>query len=185
MNRDFEDKTSPHAVVDKTSDMQPSLSAAPSEIAEIQSADTPASGFKDEKGSDEKGGNSSRHVSHGRTDGSAGGKNSTGIPSNKTYAGQDDVKRAGYIREHFAYIRDIIHKNLVYPAIARKLKWQGSVTVSFVICDDGRIKNIRVLKSSGYDVLDSNVVETISGVQPLPKPPVSAELIIPVVYRLH
>lgn len=93
--------------------------------------------------------------------------------------------RRRYVKEHFTYIRDLIVRNLSYPSIARKFGWHGGVIVSFVVRMDGRTERIRVLKNSGYDVLDQNVVRTIKEVEPFPKPPVKAELTIPVVYRLE
>lgn len=92
--------------------------------------------------------------------------------------------RNRYLREHFAYIRDLILKNLSYPPLAKKGGWQGTVKVSFIIREDGKVEGVRIVESSGYIVLDRNVVETIREVQPFPKPPVRAELVIPVVYRL-
>ena len=90
-----------------------------------------------------------------------------------------------YLREHFAYIRDLILKHLSYPSMAKKLGWQGNTKVSFVIREDGRVEHLRIIKSSGYEVLDRNVVETIRYVQPFPRPPVRAELVIPVVYAMR
>jgi len=89
-----------------------------------------------------------------------------------------------YLREHFTYIRDLILKNITYPPLAKKVGWQGRVLVSFVIMEDGRVTNIKIVKSSGHAVLDRNVLETIREVQPFPKPPVRAELFIPVNYVL-
>ncbi len=96
-----------------------------------------------------------------------------------------ETLRRRYLREHFAYIRDLILRNLSYPSTARKLGWCGGVTVSFVVRMDGRTEKIRVIKDSGYDILDQNVIRTIQEVEPFPRPPVKAELTIPVVYRLE
>lgn len=49
---------------------------------------------------------------------------------------------------------------------------------------DGKVKDIRIRKSSGFDILDENVIDTIRRVEPFPKPPIAVELIIPVEYRL-
>jgi len=89
-----------------------------------------------------------------------------------------------YLSEHFAYIRDLILKNITYPPLAKKIGWQGKVMVSFIIMEDGRVTNMKIVKSSGHAVLDRNVLETIREVQPFPKPPVRAELFIPVNYVL-
>lgn len=93
--------------------------------------------------------------------------------------------RQRYISEHFSYIRQLIQQNLTYPSIARKFKWAGRVNVSFMVRENGRADNIRILESSGYDILDKNVIETIKAVSPFPKPPVMAELHIPIIYHLE
>jgi protein TonB len=63
--------------------------------------------------------------------------------------------------------------------------WQGSLTVGFDIRETGRVERIRILQSSGYEILDRNVVETIKEVQPFPKPPVEAPITIPIAYVLE
>jgi protein TonB len=90
-----------------------------------------------------------------------------------------------YLERHFAYIRDLILKNMKYPPLARRMGWKGTVTVSFVVLENGAAENIRITKSSGREVLDQTVMKTIQGVQPFPHPPVRAELIIPIAFRLE
>ena len=89
-----------------------------------------------------------------------------------------------YLKEHFLYIKDSIQSNISYPRMARKMGWQGRVLVSFIICRDGSVKDIRIIKSSGVKALDKNAVKVIQKIAPFPKPPVAAELIIPVTYKL-
>jgi len=96
-----------------------------------------------------------------------------------------EALRERYRREHFAYIRDLILKHLGYPPVARRMGWQGGLTVSFVVRETGQTERIRILRSSGHEVLDRNVVQTIREVQPFPKPPIKAEIVIPVVYSLE
>jgi len=93
--------------------------------------------------------------------------------------------RQRYIKEHFSYIRDIITRNLSYPYMARKMGWSGRVTLSFIVSESGAAMDIKILESSGFDLLDRNAVETVKKVSPFPKPPVRAEVIIPIVYRLN
>jgi protein TonB len=90
-----------------------------------------------------------------------------------------------YLREHFSYIRDLIVQHLVYPQTARKMGWSGRVVVTFVITADGNVNSLRVLTSSGYQMLDRNAVETVRKTAPFPRPPVSAELVLPVEYTLE
>ena len=89
-----------------------------------------------------------------------------------------------YVKEHFLYIKESVQKKIAYPRMARKMGWQGRVLISFVICKDGSVKNIRIVESSGFKALDKNAVEAIQKEAPFPKPPVSAEIIIPVTYKL-
>jgi protein TonB len=93
-------------------------------------------------------------------------------------------QRRGYIKRHFAYIRDMIMQNLSYPMLARKMGWSGRVVVSFTVLDDGQVEDVKVVETSGFDCLDKNAIETINKTAPFPRPPVKAELIIPIVYRL-
>jgi len=89
-----------------------------------------------------------------------------------------------YIKAHFLYIKDDIQKNISYPRLARKMGWEGKVVVSFVICEDGTVVNIKIIKSSGFALLDKNAVESIKKAVPFPSPPIRAELVVPVSYRL-
>ncbi|NTV37580.1 MAG: energy transducer TonB [Anaerolineales bacterium] len=81
-----------------------------------------------------------------------------------------------YLTEHFAYIRDIFEKNLAYLPVAQRNGWAGKVIVFYNVQNDGRVKDIKTIKSSGHTILDENVIETIGKVQPFPRPPVPAGL---------
>jgi protein TonB len=98
--------------------------------------------------------------------------------------GTDAAKRQ-YLERNFGYIRDLIVKNLKYPCAARRMGWKGSVTVAFVILQNGNTEAIRVTRSSGHDLLDQSVLKTVRALQPFPRPPVRAELIIPIAFRLE
>jgi len=95
-----------------------------------------------------------------------------------------EAQRTAYVNEYFLFIRDRIMRNLVFPPAARRMGWSGRVLVSFIVCRDGQVSEIRIIESTGYPVLDRSVVDTIKKVSPFPKAPVEAELTIPIVYRL-
>lgn len=90
-----------------------------------------------------------------------------------------------YLKEHFTYIRDLIGKRLSYPPVARRMGWSGKVVVAFTIAEDGSVQSIRVRESSGYQMLDSCALSTITTIAPFPRPPVAAEIVVPVHFRLH
>ncbi len=120
-------------------------------------------------------------LSSGTSGGSAAG-NLKG--SGSGLGGPVDKAQTRYMREHFAYIRDKILRNIHYPAMARRLGWQGRVLLSFIITLDGSIKEAKIMQGSGFEVLDKNAVDTVKDAAPFPKPPAEAKLVIPIAYRL-
>ncbi len=96
-----------------------------------------------------------------------------------------DQARSRYTREHYAYIKELIEKNLSYPPRARKMGWTGRVVVCFQVLKNGRVDKIRVKNSSGYEILDKNVIDTIREVEPFPRPPEWVEISMPIIYRLY
>jgi periplasmic protein TonB len=109
----------------------------------------------------------------------------TGNITGAAFQGMENPGKALYLKKHFLYIRDIIQKNINYPTLARKMGWQGKVTISFLIMPDGGVSEIRIAKTSGKDILDRNAAETVRRVAPFPPPPAKAEITVPVVYALQ
>jgi len=105
--------------------------------------------------------------------------------SGQTAAETRETLQKRYLREHFAYIRDLIGKELRYPRQAIRMNWSGRVTVSFLVLVDGSVSDLRVSHSSGVSLLDRNALETVERAAPFPKPPVSARLVMPVDYVLE
>jgi protein TonB len=100
-------------------------------------------------------------------------------------AGSKDGFLNKYLMEHFAYIRGIIQKKIIYPKMARRMGWEGKVIISFVILENGCATSIRIKESSGHSLLDDNVIKTVKAISPFPRPPVKSELLVPIVYRLE
>ncbi len=84
----------------------------------------------------------------------------------------------------YDYLREAIQREISYPAMARKKGWEGRVVVAFVILPDGAVRDVRVVRGSGFSVLDRNAVEAVRSASPFPHPPTEAEVLTPVVYRL-
>jgi periplasmic protein TonB len=126
-------------------------------------------------------GSTVRPGSTGAAPGSVGG---TGTGSSSGKEGTDKA-RAKYLSEHFAYIREKILRNVSYPPLARRLGWQGKVLVSFIINLNGTIKEAKVMQSSGYELLDKTALETIKESEPFPQPPIEAQIVIPIAYRIN
>ena len=96
-----------------------------------------------------------------------------------------DAIRERYSNENYSYIRDRIHRNLSYPQMARKMGWSGRVLVSFTVCTDGGVKDVRIVSGCGFEALDRSAVETIKSGSPYPPPPVETEFVMPITYRLE
>lgn len=119
------------------------------------------------------------------SDSGSGGNSGSGSGVAGRGGNSAERRRSAYLAEHFAYIREIIHRRLIYPRRAQREGWSGRVRVSFVIQEDGSVSDIRVVGSSGYDILDQGAVEAIRKSAPFPRPPVRAELRMPIVYQLE
>jgi periplasmic protein TonB len=82
-------------------------------------------------------------------------------------------------REHLyaSYMRSWVAKvervgNLNYPEQARRMNLAGSLVLSVDVLADGSVEQIRVLRSSGYDILDEAAVRIVrlsSPFSPLPE----------------
>lgn len=90
-----------------------------------------------------------------------------------------------YAKEHFAYIRELITGRLVYPAMARRMNWSGKTTVAFTIDENGSVHALKVVESSGYQILDKSALEAVRNVAPFPEPPVRTRIVIPISFTMQ
>jgi periplasmic protein TonB len=77
----------------------------------------------------------------------------------------------------------------VYPTVARRRGWQGEVAVALRIEPDGRVRALRVARSSGYAVLDRDALATLNRIGVLPRAAAwlkghAYDTEVPVIYRL-
>jgi protein TonB len=79
-------------------------------------------------------------------------------------------------------IRAALQASLVYPYIARKKQMEGSVIVSFRINQTGNPEAIRILKGSGYSILDAAARDTVVKASPFPARNNSVE--VPITFTL-
>jgi len=106
------------------------------------------------------------------------------VNSNDTSDNAAAAAKAKYVKQHFAYIKEMIEKEFVYPRIARRRGLEGKVIVSFVICADGTARDVKIIESSGHKILDNNAIACVKRAAPFPPPPVMAELVFPITYKL-
>ncbi|MFN3598535.1 MAG: energy transducer TonB [Aquificaceae bacterium] len=116
-------------------------------------------------------------VSSDDSDGALGSKKGTIDPKQA-----QDI----YLREKLSLISFIVQKHISYPPLARRMGWEGKVVVCFTLTAEGELKDLHIEKSSGYEFLDKNAMETVKKVAHLfPKPPVDVVVKLPVNYRLE
>jgi protein TonB len=87
--------------------------------------------------------------------------------------------------EYLSEILNKIEKHKYYPYISRLNGEEGKVKVSFTINEDGTLKNVKILESSGYIHLDRAAVKTVKRASPFPKPPSKREETIDVIINFR
>lgn len=83
-----------------------------------------------------------------------------------------DTELAKYLNE----IREMILKNKHKAAIAKRLGLTGLVKVSFKIEAPNKLKELKIIKSSGKRPLDDSAVETVRRIGELPEIPLNLKL---------
>ena len=89
-------------------------------------------------------------------------------------------------KEQLARIRTMIENALCYPAIAKKLRLEGVVLVSFSLRPDGYVQNIQVVSSSGSSVLDKKAIQTVASLDgEYPHLEEKVDLTLPISFSLN
>lgn len=116
--------------------------------------------------------------------GAKGNEASTGSKGEAKIEGGMD-KRKEFLKINYSIISEIVKKHLNYPLMARRIGWEGMVVVSFLLTPNGQLKDLEIEKSSGYELLDKNTLETIKKCYSLfPIPPMEVKIVLPVSYKL-
>ena len=80
------------------------------------------------------------------------------------------------------------NKNPIYPKVAIRNQWEGTVHIKLLIKVDGSVGSILIVKSSGYIVLDKSALRAIRSWQFVPATkkgkPVASWQVIPVKFEL-
>jgi TonB family protein len=79
-------------------------------------------------------------------------------------------------------IRSSIEKAKTYPLIARKRGIEGTVLVSFRINGKGLPQDVKIVNSSGYQILDEEVPKMLRKASPFPE--LNGEIVIPITFKL-
>lgn len=91
-----------------------------------------------------------------------------------------------------AYARDVLRRitaNQRYPSEALARALEGAARVDMVVGIDGRVKTVRLIRSTGHNVLDIEALDKVRLLRDLPAPPRFLKgrefsLAVPVVFRI-
>ncbi len=76
------------------------------------------------------------------------------------------------IEEGFAaLVREKIVAAKSYPALARQREFEGRVLISFTLSKNGRVHDLAVKTSSGYETLDDAAIQAVKNAGPFPPIP--------------
>ncbi|WP_428737990.1 TonB family protein [Sulfurimonas sp.] len=85
-----------------------------------------------------------------------------------------------------ALIRSLIQSALRYPTIAKKLRLEGVVVVSFSLSTSGKVSNLQLVQSSSSSVLDKRALQTVSSLDgEFPQLDKKVDLKIPIAFSLQ
>jgi protein TonB len=94
----------------------------------------------------------------------------------------DAMPQGPSIADRLAIIREKIQASVEYPPLARLYDSTGETLVRFEIDRSGSAQNVRVVRSSGFDRLDTSAVRAVETANPLPW--VYGSLEVPVHFEL-
>ncbi len=91
-----------------------------------------------------------------------------------------------YAKTDFEIIRDKALSHLVYPSIARRLKWKGVVHVALIIDINGKLVSTSIHQSSGHSALDEAALLAVQKLshEQLPQPKSLSTIILPISFKL-
>lgn len=89
-----------------------------------------------------------------------------------------------------AQLHTSLARHFDYPYVARLRGWEGRVLLAFIVQASGNLNDIRIVRSSGFAVLDDSAVDSLKKVQRLPEAVAwlqgrDIEMQLPVIYRLE
>lgn len=143
----------------------PSGEPAPSPVAPTAPS-VPLLGSKQEAGAPS--GSSRTDASGGDT--APGSSGSTGSPLAGTAPSGGGGALRGEYGPYLARFRQRVQEALVYPLAARRQGAHGTVELDVLIEASGRVRDVRVVRSSTNALLDEAALETIRRLGPVPFP---------------
>ena len=91
------------------------------------------------------------------------------------------------------HLQTLLHESLtqhfIYPPMAHRNGWEGRVELLVQLDQDGRLHTLRVVRSSGYLLLDEDALLTLRRIGSIPRarswvPEQGYATTLPIIYKL-
>ncbi len=82
-----------------------------------------------------------------------------------------DSGEGAYYTNYYQLCLEKIEEQKKYPQIAVIRQIEGEVEVKITLSPDGSVSELEIIKSSGWDMLDSEATECVRHASPFPAPP--------------
>lgn len=94
---------------------------------------------------------------------------------------------SGKVEEaQFFIISKLVREYIEYPYLARRMGWEGEVLLFFRLNPTGEVEEIKVLKSSGFEVLDKSAVNAVKRASKhFPRPKQIVLIKLPIQFKLE
>ncbi|MBT9132524.1 energy transducer TonB [candidate division NPL-UPA2 bacterium Unc8] len=63
-------------------------------------------------------------------------------------------------------VKQKIESHLRYPDWAKRQRFEGTVYLSFIVLSDGQARDVKIIQSSGFDILDNEAVSVVNRATP-------------------
>jgi len=91
------------------------------------------------------------------------------VEGNEELDGDDSIplntKDAKYV-SYFSRVKQQIQRAWIYPPQATKNPMGGELSLKFEISKDGNLLNLRLINTSGSNILDANAIKAVRGAAP-------------------
>jgi TonB family protein len=97
-------------------------------------------------------------------------------------AGGEDARRGFIAPQQWTAIQAAIERTKDYPRLARERGVEGIVYLRFRLSSAGSVEAVEVMKSSGYEILDTASIRAVYRAAPMPS--VQGWIEVPIAYVL-
>jgi protein TonB len=89
-----------------------------------------------------------------------------------------------FTHEHLDKIGAKVMAALQYPAMAKRMKWQGQTYIGFILHPSGEVTDVVVEKSSGFPLLDKQAIAAVTAAAPFTGPSAKFTITLPIRFHL-